>query len=91
MKPKLDPSIPLILSSHVRLRWEGASRLVDPAEAQIGIPWFRLAPFVDAPACFVAGQCGLCPQRDFIAEEPAAGALLQGTVDLFLLTISVVG
>uniref|UniRef100_A0ACD5VUF0 Uncharacterized protein n=1 Tax=Avena sativa TaxID=4498 RepID=A0ACD5VUF0_AVESA len=47
-RPKLERSL-LSLSSHVRLRWDGASRRVVPAEDQIGISWSRLAPFVDAP------------------------------------------
>uniref|UniRef100_A0ACD5Y8X1 Uncharacterized protein n=2 Tax=Avena sativa TaxID=4498 RepID=A0ACD5Y8X1_AVESA len=47
-RPKLERSL-LSLSSHVRLRWDGPSRRVVPAEDQIGISWSRLAPFVHAP------------------------------------------
>ncbi|XP_051205601.1 uncharacterized protein [Lolium perenne] len=49
-RPKLvDQSSLLSLNPHVRLWWDGASRRVIPAEDQIGIPWSRLAPFVDGP------------------------------------------
>ncbi|CAM0878385.1 unnamed protein product [Alopecurus aequalis] len=48
-RPDHHGSPALSLSSHVRLRWDGASRRAVPAQDQIGIPWSRLAPFLDSP------------------------------------------